>query len=110
MSKITQITDSQFESEVIKSSEPVVVDFFATWCPPCQRLTPILEDLAGTYAGKIKFVKLNTDEEQAWAGKLGVRGLPTLAYYKGGEPQAVEAGLPSPARIKEHLEKMLQPA
>lgn len=107
MSKITQITDAQFESEVLKSSQPVLVDFFATWCPPCQRLAGILEDLAGTYEGKVKFVKLNTDEEQQWAGKLGVRGLPTLAYYKDGEALKVEGGLQPPNHIKGLLDKML---
>jgi thioredoxin 1 len=107
MSRITQITDAEFEAEVLQSDKPVVVDFFATWCPPCQRLAAILEDLAESYEGRVKFVKLNTDQEQQWAGKLQVRGLPTLAYYKGGEPQAVEGGLAPPNRIKEHLEKML---
>lgn len=107
MSNVTQITDTQFEAEVIQASTPVVVDFFATWCPPCQRLAPILDDLATTYQGRIKFVKLNTDQEQQWASKLGVRSLPTLAYYKGGQPQTVEAGLAPPQRIKELLEKLL---
>jgi thioredoxin 1 len=107
MSKVTQITDSQFESEVIKSKQPVVVDFFATWCPPCQRLAPILEDLANVYDGRVKFVKLNTDQEQEWAGKLGVRGLPTLAYFKDGEAMTTEGGLAPPNRIKDLLEKML---
>ena len=110
MSKVTQITDLQFEAEVIQSEQPVLVDFFATWCPPCQRLAAILEDLAVAYEGRIKFVKLNTDQEQQWAGKLSVRGLPTLAYFKGGEAMTVEGGLAPPNRIKEHLEKMLQSA
>lgn len=107
MSHITQIKDAQFESEVIKSEQVVLVDFFATWCPPCQRLAAILEDLAPTYEGRVKFVKLNTDEEQQWASKLGVRGLPTLAYFKGGEAVTVEAGLQAPNRIKELLDKAL---
>lgn len=107
MSNITQITDAQFEAEVVNSSQPVLVDFFATWCPPCQRLAVILEDLAKTYEGKVKFVKLNTDQEQVWAGKLGVRGLPTLAYYKGGEAIKVEGGLAPPNHIKGLLDKLL---
>jgi thioredoxin 1 len=108
MSTVTQITDAQFEAEVILSDQPVVVDFFATWCPPCQRLAPILEDLAKAYEGRVKFVKLNTDQEQQWAGKLQVRGLPTLAYFKGGQAMSVEGGLAPPNRIKEHLENMLK--
>lgn len=110
MSKVTQITDAEFEAEVIQSTQPVVVDFFATWCPPCQRLAPILDELAAAYEGRVKFVKLNTDQEQAWAGKLSVRNLPTLAYFRGGEAHAVEGGLVSPQHIKQKLEALLQPA
>lgn len=107
MGKVKEITDNEFEDEVVKSQIPVLVDFFATWCPPCQRLAAILEDLAGSYDGKVKFVKLNTDNEPQWAGKLGVRGLPTVAYFKNGEPVTVEAGLPKPAKIKGHLDGLL---
>lgn len=107
MPNVTEITDAQFEAEVVQSKVPVVVDFFATWCPPCQRLAPILEELAGTYSGRAKFVKLNTDKEQKWASKLGVRSLPTLAYYKDGQPLTAEAGLVSPNRVKELIDKML---
>ncbi len=107
MGNIVEITDSQFEAEVIQSAEPVLVDFFATWCPPCQRLAAILEEMAPDYDGRIKFVKINTDNEPQWAGKLGVRGLPTVAYFKGGEPVTVESGLPRPDKIKSHLESML---
>lgn len=107
MSKVQEITDQEFESLVIQSAQPVVVDFFATWCPPCQRLAPILDDLATAYDGRVKFVKLNTDNEKEWASKLGVRGLPTLAYFKSGEAVATEAGLSPPNKIKQQLEKML---
>lgn len=108
MAEVREITDAQFESEVVKSDQPVLVDFFATWCPPCQRLLPILEELAKTYDGKVKFVKLNTDNEPQWAGKLGVRGLPTIAYFKNGEPVSVEAGLSPPNKIKGNLDKLIQ--
>lgn len=107
MSLLKQITDAEFEAEVVQSSVPVLVDFFATWCPPCQRLLPVLDKLAGEYEGRVKFVKLNTDEQKQWAGKLGVRGLPTLAYFHKGEPVTVEGGLAPPNKIKGHLEKML---
>ncbi len=107
MGKLKEITDAEFESEVIKSSEPVLVDFFATWCPPCQRLLPILEQLAGEYEGKVKFVKLNTDQQQQWAGKLGVRALPTLCYFQNGQAVSVEPGLAPPQKIKGNLDKML---
>ena len=107
MGKLKEITDAEFEAEVIQAGEPVLVDFFATWCPPCQRLLPILEQLAGEYDGKVKFVKLNTDEQKQWASKLGVRGLPTLCYFHKGEPVAVEPGLAPPQKIKGNLDKML---
>ncbi len=107
MGKLKEITDAEFETEVIKATEPVLVDFFATWCPPCQRLLPVLEKLAVEYEGRIKFVKLNTDEQKQWASKLGVRGLPTLCYFQNGEPKVVEPGLAPPAKIKSHLDKML---
>lgn len=107
MGSIREITDKEFDAEVVKSDVPVLVDFFATWCPPCQRLAQILEELSGTYDGKVKFVKINTDNEQEWASKLGVRGLPTVAYFKGGEPVTVESGLPKPAKIKSHLDGLL---
>ena len=107
MGKLIQITDAEFEAEVIKSSEPVLVDFFATWCPPCQRLLPVLDQLAGEYDGRVKFVKLNTDEQQQWAGKLGVKSLPTLCYFQNGEALSVEPGLVPPNKIKEKLDKIL---
>lgn len=107
MGKLIEITDGEFETEVIQASGPVVVDFFATWCPPCQRLLPVLEKLAEEYDGKVKFVKLNTDEQKQWAGKMGVRGLPTLCYFNNGQPIAVEPGLAPPAKIKGHLDKLL---
>lgn len=110
MGQLKQITDAEFETEVISASEPVLVDFFATWCPPCQRLLPILESLAVEYQGKVKFVKLNTDEEKQWASKLGVRSLPTLCYFHKGEPIAIEPGLAPPAKIKGQLDKILQTA
>ena len=107
MANVKQITDAEFEAEVIQSDQPVVVDFFATWCPPCQRLLPVLDQLAAEYDGKVKFVKLNTDEQQVWASKLGVRGLPTLSYFKNGEAVTTEGGLAPPAKIKQHVEKIL---
>ena len=107
MSKMIQITDADFEAEVLKSEGPVLVDFFGTWCPPCQRLMPILDQLSTEYDGKVKFVKVNTDEQSQWAGKLGVRNLPTLAYYNKGEAVTVESGLKPPAAIKKHLDQLI---
>lgn len=93
MNKVLEIRDEQFGTEVLDATVPVLVDFFATWCPPCQRLAPILDKLAADYAERVKIVKLNTDEQQIWASKLGVRGLPTLAFFHNGKLVAKESGL-----------------
>lgn len=93
MSKVLEIHDHEFIPQVLDSDVPVLVDFFATWCPPCQRLAPILDKLAADYGEKVKIVKLNTDEETIWASKLGVRGLPTIAFFQDGKLVAKESGL-----------------
>ena len=107
MGNLKEIIDDEFETEVVNADEPVLVDFFATWCPPCQRLLPVLDKLAGEYEGRVKFVKLNTDQQKQWAGKLGVKGLPTLCYFHKGEAISVQPGLAPPAKIKSQLDKML---
>lgn len=93
MKRVKEIGDQDFVKEVLEAKVPVLVDFYASWCPPCKRLAPILEQLAADYGDQVKIVKLNTDHEQIWAGKLGVRALPTIAFYKDGKLVAKEAGL-----------------
>jgi len=78
------ISDAKFEEEVLKSTIPVLVDFWAPWCPPCLMVAPVLEELAKEHAGKIKVVKVNTDEHQNRAGELSIRGIPTLIIFKNG--------------------------
>ena len=85
MSNINSITDSSFETEVLKSSVPVLVDFWATWCGPCKALAPKLEEIAGKQGEKIKIVKLDVDQNPETAGRFGVRGIPTLILFKGGQ-------------------------
>ncbi|MEZ4816084.1 MAG: thioredoxin [Bdellovibrionota bacterium] len=85
MSQIEAITDSSFESEVLSSATPVLVDFWATWCGPCRALAPKLEELSGTYDGKVKFVKMDVDQNPETAGRFGVRGIPTLIFFKNGQ-------------------------
>jgi thioredoxin 1 len=87
-----KVTDATFESDVIKSAEPVVVDFWAEWCGPCKMIGPSLEELAKDYAGKVKIVKLNVDENPAVAGKLGIRSIPTLMLFKDGKVAAQKVG------------------
>jgi thioredoxin 1 len=77
-------TDTNFESEVLKSDIPVLVDFWATWCAPCKAVAPLVDAVADEYTGKVKVGKVNVDENQATPGKYGVRGIPTIILFKGG--------------------------
>ncbi|HEY2104182.1 MAG TPA: thioredoxin [Candidatus Binataceae bacterium] len=82
---IKHVSDSNFEGEVLKSPTPVLVDFWAPWCGPCKAIAPVLEELADDYAGKLKIVKINVDENPETPGRYGVRGIPNLLIIKGGQ-------------------------
>jgi thioredoxin 1 len=85
MSKyVSEVTDATFESEVLKSDVPVVLDFWAEWCPPCRALAPTFEELAERYDGSVKFVKLNVDDNQSVPQRFGIKGIPTLIFFDGG--------------------------
>lgn len=98
-----QITDAQFAEEVLNSDIPVVVDFWAPWCGPCKMIAPVLEDVAAEFAGKVKVVKLNVDENQETAPKYNVRGIPTLLVVKGGEVVATKVGAVSKSQLVEFV-------
>ena len=85
MSKVIQVTDSDFNKEVLESTVPVLVDFWAPWCGPCKAVAPVVEELAKQYDGKVKVVKLNTDENPGTASQYQIRGIPTLMIFKAGE-------------------------
>lgn len=84
MSHVSQLTTEQFSREVLLANQPVVVDFFGTWCPPCRALAPILDTLAGAFSGQVKVVKVNVDEEPDLAERYQIRTVPTLLFFSGG--------------------------
>ena len=86
------VSDASFDADVLKSSEPVVVDFWAEWCGPCKMIAPALEEISTELEGKVKVVKLNIDENQDTAIKFGVRSIPTLILFKDGQPAATQIG------------------
>lgn len=102
------ITDSNFQQEVAQSKMPVLVDFWAPWCGPCRIIGPIVEELAKEFAGKVKVGKLNVDENQQTAGEFGVMSIPTLLFFKDGQPVDSVVGAQSKETIKQKMEKLLQ--
>ncbi len=92
-------TDASFDGDVLKSQEPVVVDFWADWCGPCKMIAPALEEIATEMAGKVKVAKLNIDENPNTAIKYGVRSIPTLILFKDGEPASMQVGAQPKGRL-----------
>jgi len=102
-----QLTDSQFEDEVIKSDIPVLIDFWATWCGPCRMIAPIVEELANLYDGKAKICKLDVDNNQQTAMKFGIRSIPTILIFKGGEVVDTIIGAVPQKRLVEKLDNQI---
>ena len=106
---IKLITEGQFDAEVVQSPLPVVVDFYATWCGPCKRLSPMLDELAGPLTSKIKFVKINVDEAPNLSQRFGIQAIPTLIFFKNGNVADKLMGLPSEDALKTRLESFAGP-
>lgn len=101
---IAEVTDDSFEKEVIESSLPVIVDFWAQWCGPCKALAPIVEDVSQEYTGKVKFYKLDVDANPSTPPKFGVRGIPTLILFKEGQVKATQVGLINKADLMQFID------
>ena len=101
---ITHLSDASFEQDVLQSQIPVLVDYWAEWCGPCKMIAPILDEISKEYAGRLKIAKLNIDDNQQTPPKYGIRGIPTLMVFKGGQLAATKVGALSKAQLTAFLD------
>jgi thioredoxin 1 len=107
MKYVTEVTDQTFESEVLKGELPVIVDFWAPWCGPCRMMSPVLEAAAEKLAGRMKFVKVNTDENSGFAVKFGVMAIPTLIVFQGGQEKRRMVGFLPQSELEAELQRQV---
>ena len=106
--KVHDVTDQSFETEVLRSPQPTLVDFWAVWCGPCRMVAPIVDEISKEYAGKLKVLKLNTDENPDVAGKYRIMGIPTLMFFKNGQTVDQVVGAVPKAQLKIKIDALLQ--
>ena len=104
---IMEIDDGNFESEVLQSDLPVLVDFWAPWCGPCKAIAPVVADLAETFGGKIKFTKCNVDNSPVTPGKYGIKAIPTLIFFKQGDVIEQITGMVAKSKLEDAINKLL---
>ena len=104
---IKHVSDASFEADVLKTSTPVLVDYWAEWCGPCKMIAPILDEVAGTYQGKLQIAKMNVDENREIPAKFGIRGIPTLMLFKDGQLAATKVGAMSKAQLTAFIDQHL---
>ena len=104
---IQEIDDGSFDSEVLQSEKPVLVDFWAPWCGPCKAIGPVIEELSASYGDQIKFAKCNVDDNPVTPGKYGIRAIPTLIFFKGGNVVDQITGMVGKSKLEETLNNIL---
>ncbi len=104
---IVHVSDSSFEQDVLSSDVPVLVDFWAEWCGPCKMIAPVLDEIAGEYAGKLKVCKVDFDANPEVPGKFGIRGIPTLILFKDGNAEATKVGALSKTQLVEFIDESI---
>ena len=104
---IKHVSDASFEGDVLKSTTPVLVDYWAEWCGPCKMIAPILDEVAGSYQGKLTIAKMNVDENREVPARFGIRGIPTLMLFKDGQLAATKVGAMSKAQLTAFIDQQL---